>query len=420
MRPIYPLLAAWLAVASNTSCAAKKVVRTTGSDCNPAEIHSKIELWSNTTCLRGANVWQRRINRVQDGDSLGTEKAGPPYLQSDFDKLKTLGANWVNLSVPGIFSETVPYTLDSDMLQNLDLLVQRALKADLFVVISFRTGPGRNEKAIIDSENGSHKVWSDTSAQRYWVEMWKTTADYFKNFSHVVGYNLMVEPNSNIAIHSIEDPKTFYSQHRDSLSDWNPLFQRIITGIRSIDSNTPIIVEPMNFASLEWLDALARPNDRGLVFAVHFYEPYAYTHQYPPLKLKYQAVSDWTGNGKLEPLDRVWIEKQLKQVSQFRESYAIPVVMNEWGAMRYEPGAKGYFSDTFQILESLQISHSLWLWESSYSGIQYDQFNFRNGTRFSSHSESMPNALSDVIRANWGKNRVRPSNLGALHTGSPK
>ena len=70
-------------------------------------------MWTHGTQLRGANTWQRIVVPEYDGDQfLGDGYIGPSYTQKDFDRLAALGANYVNLSHPGIFSERPPYVLE--------------------------------------------------------------------------------------------------------------------------------------------------------------------------------------------------------------------------------------------------------------------------------------------------------------------
>lgn len=66
----------------------------------------KWDLWSRGTQLRGANIWQRVRVPSLDQDYLGDGYIGPPYSQADFDRLAQLGANYVNLSLPGLFTIT--------------------------------------------------------------------------------------------------------------------------------------------------------------------------------------------------------------------------------------------------------------------------------------------------------------------------
>jgi len=103
--------------------------------------------------LRGANIWQGRNLTEIYGDTLGTGAVGPPYTQTDFDNLAALGANYVNVSHPGLYAEKAPFTLDEQVQQNLDSLLTMIAQAKMFAVITFRTGPGRSEFTFVLEED---------------------------------------------------------------------------------------------------------------------------------------------------------------------------------------------------------------------------------------------------------------------------
>lgn len=133
---------------------------------------SKWALWSGGTCLRGANVWQRVVLEPYYGGTLGKGAYGPPYSQADFDALAAMGANVVNISGPGIFTETAPYVLNQAALDNLDSVLKMVEKANMFAVITFRTGPGRNEEDIVPQAAFTtlNSVWlSKNGEQAGWV-----------------------------------------------------------------------------------------------------------------------------------------------------------------------------------------------------------------------------------------------------------
>ena len=121
----------------------------------------KWALWTGNTQLRGANIYQRRVYSELDGpDFMGPGPVGPPYTQADLNRLAALGANYVNVSHPGLFSENSPYVLDEDIQDNLDNLLDMIAQAGMFAVISFRTGPGRSEFTFFWGEEGD---WFDAS-----------------------------------------------------------------------------------------------------------------------------------------------------------------------------------------------------------------------------------------------------------------
>ncbi len=129
-------------------------------------VQSKWDLWANGTALRGANIWQKVIDPAQDGDELGTEAVGPYYSQDNLNQLAAMGANYVNVSYPGLYTEGLPYQLNPQVQDCLDRLLARIEQANLFAVISFRTGPGRDEATF---DNGKTKannlVWTSQAAQ---------------------------------------------------------------------------------------------------------------------------------------------------------------------------------------------------------------------------------------------------------------
>ncbi|MBE9569257.1 MAG: hypothetical protein IMF11_01405, partial [Proteobacteria bacterium] len=119
--------------------------------------------------------------------TLGDGAVGPLFSQEDFNRLAALGANYVNISHPGLFTEIPPYVLDEDIQENLDNLLQMIAAADMFAVITFRTGPGRSEfwavfgedtaanpeEGWFDPSYYNHAVWTDQAAQAAWAEMWR-------------------------------------------------------------------------------------------------------------------------------------------------------------------------------------------------------------------------------------------------------
>ena len=58
-------------------------------------------------------------------------------------------------------------------------------KADMFAVITFRTGPGRSDFTFysegagdwFDPELLREWVWEDKTSQEAWIEMWRYTAE---------------------------------------------------------------------------------------------------------------------------------------------------------------------------------------------------------------------------------------------------
>ncbi len=366
-------------------------------------------LWNGGTKLRGANVWQKRIEPAVDGDGFGNAKVGPPYSDEDLASLSALGANWINLSYPGLFTEQPPYVLDEAVEKELDRWLERCAKHKLYVTLSFRTGPGRNE-AIFDANaksRANHKVWTDKAAQEGWVEMWKHTANRYGHHPVVAGFHLMVEPNGNSVVSPpIEEADAFFAKYKGKTVDWNPLAIRLIKVIRSQNSEVPILAGAMNYSSLGWASSLDLPDTHNVITNVHFYEPYQYSHKEVAMAFPAAQASDSTDG---EVWDATWLKTKLAQVKQIKKDNETPVSIGEFGVFRHQTGATRYLEAVTSQFEELGVNYSVWLWESSFKKIDYDQFNYRRGTDEKNHQDIKNNVLLEVLKKRWAKNAVRPS-----------
>jgi hypothetical protein len=387
---------------------------------NAGGVQDKWELWTEGTRLRGSNIYQRRVYPELDGPTfMGPGPVGPPYTQQDFNRLAALGANYVNISHPGLFTETPPYILEQGIQSNLDNLLNMIAKADMFAVISFRTGPGRSEFSVccldevgdwFDESYLNDAVWRQRPAQDGWVAMWRYTAGRYRHNPIVVGYDLMVEPNSNDVWLDIWDPEEFYPAYAGTLYDWNQLYPRITAAIRQVDPNTPILIGGMSYSAVEWLPYLQPTGDGRTVYTVHQYEPFIYTHQEPPLTNTYPGIfdTDWDGND--DQFNRAWLDTLLSTVDDFVATHGVPVAVNEFGVMRWEPGADKFMDDQMDLLEQRGMNHALWLWEVSWEAYAHevDAFNFRHGPNPNHHADVASSDLMDVIFTYWGRNTIHP------------
>ncbi|MCD4749275.1 MAG: cellulase family glycosylhydrolase [Thermoanaerobaculales bacterium] len=377
-------------------------------------------LWGGQTTLRGANIFQRRVYLELDGTNfMGSGAVGPPYSQADFDRLAAMGANYVNISHPGLFSEKPPYQLAVEMQSNLDQLLTMAAVADLFSVISFRTGPGRSEFTFywgedddwFDASYYNDEVWREQAAQDAWVAMWRHTAARYKDNPVVVGYDLMVEPNSNEVWFDEWDPEEFYSSYGGTLYDWNQLYPRIISGIRDVDTRTPIIAGCMAYSAVEWLPFMVPTTDERTVYSVHQYAPFAYTHQDESENNTYPGVFDLDWDGQPDTFDVTWLTELHQTVDDFVTTHSVRVAANEFGVQRWAPDGARFMSDQMQQFEDRDMNYALWAWEPSWApwAEEVHAFNFRFGPDPQNVTDVASSDLLDAIQNKWSRNTIRPS-----------
>ncbi len=385
----------------------------------------KLSLWKGPTQLRGANIHQRRVYIELDGpDFMGPGPLGPPYFQSDFDEMASWGANWVNISHPGLFTEKPPYGLDTAVQKNLDAILSMIKQAGMYAVISFRTGPGRSEFTFFWDEAGdwfdesylNDQMWNDADAQQGWIDMWHYTAQRYRDNPNIAGFDLMVEPNSNEVGHDATNPldmwdqDEFYDTYGNTLYDWNQLYPRIVKKIRQVDLDTPILLGGMGYSSVDWFPYLEVIPDNRTVYMFHQYAPFVYTHQDIVGSLSYPGTFDTDYDGTPDRFDRDWLVNLLAPVDEFIFQTDLPVAVNEFGAIRWVTNAAQYLDDLMALFEERGMNHALWLWETSWQAhAEEDDFNFRHGPNPNHHLDVASSELIDVIKKYWSRNVERPT-----------
>lgn len=378
------------------------------------EINTKWDLWnSGATLLRGANIWQAVVIPEVDGDEFkGAGPVGPPFAQVDFDRLAALGANYVTISGPGLFTEKPPYHLDEDVTAHLDALLEMIAQADMFAVIAFRTGPGRSEYSLCCSEENwaqpymDDRVWEEQDAQDAWVDMWRVTAERYRDHPHVIGYKLMVEPNAEEIMLGFWEPEEFYPEYAGTLYDWNQFYPRLVAAIRAVDRETPILVGGMSYSRVAWLPYLA-PADAGrIVYVVHHYEPSDYTHQGQRDHVSYPDEI-WG-----ERFDRDWIDTLFDTVDAFAKANNAPVAVDEFGVVRWAPNAESYLADMMGIFEGRGLNYAIWEWSTSYVSFveEINDFTLLFG-KDAGNTTKIDNPLMEVVKRYWAFNTVRPSTV---------
>jgi len=380
----------------------------------------KWELWKNGPKIRGANIWQRIRVPTLDENYLGEGYIGPPYTLQDFTRLAQLGANYVNLSIPGLFTERPPYRVDENAVAHLDQLLDLVAQADLFAVISFRTGPGRSDFTFYRDGAGVwypadlliETVWTDQAAQDAWAEMWRFAAERYRHHPNVVGNTLMVEPNADEVALDIYEPAEFYPRYANTLYDWNRFYPPLVQAIRQVDPHTPILLSGMGWASVLWLPYLQPISDPRLVFVVDQYAPFVYTHQSPEKKYSYPGQFDLNWDGQPDQFDWTWMAAYLDRLPAYRQQHPMPQAVNEFGVVRWAPQADAFLNDQINYFETQQMNYAVWVWDSSWPPWQTwgsKGMNYLYGPDPNNFSE-VPNDLFDVLRNAWSRNTLRPSN----------
>ncbi|SRR5579885_3296503 len=264
------------------------------------------------------------------------------------------------------------------LVQVLDLAQEQGIK----VIVTPLSLPG----ARWLQQNGDkpdHRLWQDESFQRQAAMFWHDLAVALKDHPAVVGYNIINEPAPERATKPrLNDSLTeafsrWYEQHaHGTAADLNAFYARIISAIRAVDKETPIVLDSGQYATVNAFDYLEPyKSDPGILYSFHQYEPAAYTNikenggrfSYPCVVSSEGDTRMWNAEAILQYVDRVreWAKKNKIPPNR--------ILAGEFGVNRVIPGASQYLADNIGA-----FNENGWHWafysfrEDTWEGMDYE------------------------------------------------
>jgi hypothetical protein len=182
-----------------------------------------------------------------------------------------------------------------------------------------------------------------------------------------------------------------------------------VAAVREVDPNTPILIAASGYSGVRWLPHLEPVDDSRTVYTVHQYEPTDYIYQEPYGKYTYPGTMDLTWDGVPDTLNRDWLADLFVTVDNFTTRYNVPVAANEFGVVRWVPGAAEFMNDQMDLFEERGMNYAFWALNPDWPPFaENDGFDFLHGP---DHANVATSDLIEIIRTNWLQNTVRPSNV---------
>lgn len=145
--------------------------------------------------------------------------------EADIARISALGFNCVRVPMRWRLLQNGQWPV-------LDRLIDNCAKHGVYAVLDLHSAPGgQSDWFTCDPENGRGELWSSPEDQQLTVSLWKEIAQRYRDRTAVAGYDLINEPSA---------------PGGPALTD---LYQRIITAIRSVDTNHLIILEGNKLAT---------------------------------------------------------------------------------------------------------------------------------------------------------------------------
>jgi len=227
-----------------------------------------------------------------------------------------LGSNYNrDVKYSGLFTDNYEQAMEEE-LKRLDAMLPYCKEYGLYVVLDFHD----LSKRVTESQ------WA---ADRF-IKTWKFIAEKYKDDKAIIAYDIANEPEGEA-------------------SAWNTIAENTAKAIRAIDPDKTIIIEPVNLGTIEGLGKLKPVDVSGVVYSIHMYLPYEFTHQGIDLPVNMPYPGNYYGYYWNKDLLRL----VFKPVLDFQKKYGVEIYIGEFSAVRYAPGNSAYLylKDVIELFE---------------------------------------------------------------------
>lgn len=278
-----PVLAALALATSPTFADAKAFVKAQGRGVNlgnmleaPNEGAWGVTLKKADLALIAGKGFQNvRIPIRWDGSGVGTAR---------FDRV----------------SRTEPYTVDPRFFARLDSALLWARQNRLMVVLN-------------DHHHDSLFQGYEKEKPRF-LAMWKQISERYKDLPvDSVAFEILNEPNTQVTVEA-----------------WNELLDTTLKVIRQSNPTRPVVIGTANWGGLSGLSGLKLPEgDKNLILTIHYYEPFAFTHQGAEWVTPVPALDvPWKGTY----YEKLAVRQAMDAIAEYAKARDLPVFIGEFGA----------------------------------------------------------------------------------------
>ena len=260
----------------------------------------------------------------------GVMSPGRDMVEDDFATLRDWGATLLRYQMCRDWGKTNANRDLAEFNQWLDgrldhfesVVLPMCRKYGIRVVLDLHVTPGGRRAG------GEFNMFFEREYADYFVDKWRRMAERFRGNADVIyGYDLCNEP----------------VQHNEALPecDYWSLQRRAAEAIREIAPETPIIVEANNWDVPSNFSALSPLALTNVIYEVHVYNPFQYTHQgiFRPVDEPVPYPSGGSGWNK------DYLRRILIPVRAFEARHGAKIYVGEFSAAAWAPGAGEYLRD---------------------------------------------------------------------------
>jgi endoglucanase len=178
---------------------------------------------------------------------------------SDIRFIKQSGFNSIRVpfSYRLFVSDASSAALEGPGYELLDRVIDWCRREGLYVILDMHAAPGGQTGDNIDDSFGYPFLFESTESQQLTINLWRKIAARYRDQPTVIGYDLLNEPIAHFFDTALLNPKL------------QPLYRRIVSGIREVDRNHIIFL-----GGAQWdtnFKVFGAPFDPKLVYTFHKY-----------------------------------------------------------------------------------------------------------------------------------------------------
>jgi endoglucanase len=240
-------------------------------------------------------------------DPLWRSREQARFKAEYFQKLKAAGFNSVRINLHSFrfMDATNAWTLKPSWFEVLDWAVNEAQAQGLAVILDLH-----EFNALGNNPTGNNK--------EKFLAFWRQMAAHYQNAPGSVYFEVLNEPFGKLT------PEL-----------WNEYFVEALAIIRKTNPARTVIVGPGQWNQIDRLADLKLPeHDRNLIVTIHFYEPFAFTHQGASWTDRKDKLGfDWTGS----PEEVTALNRAFDKADAWSKANQRPLFLGEFGAYDRAP-----------------------------------------------------------------------------------
>lgn len=263
----------------------------------------------------------------------------------------------------------------------------------LFLVLdSFVEWTGKYNMSLVIDYHEYDNSYNTTSAKdtnyiKMMAEVWKHVATHYAE-----------SPREDLFFELLNEPDM--SDGKVTAAQWTVAAQAMIDAIRTVDTKHTILFGDAQWYSISLLAKRTPFTDDNIIYVIHTYEPFAFTHQggswtdyatihdipFPYDPAKWSTVSGDFGVNKSTKAyvktniknyyktgSKEAILEQILKAKKWAATNNVPVIINEFGALNLRSTAESrinYLTAMREICDTLQIPWTHWGYTGNFSVIE--------------------------------------------------